>query len=71
MKNNQNFLVIFVLKKEIQVLHRILYIGDDMILMKTNYFVKLFLPNLAITYKKINGRIIISGFYRKINKKLD
>lgn len=36
-------------------------------LIKANSFLKIFLPKLAITYKIINGKIIINDFYKKVN----
>ena len=47
-----------------------LYIGDGMKLMRTNFFVKILLPNLAISYKKVNGKLNISGFYKKVELKM-
>ena len=50
--------------------YRMLYIGDDMRLIKPNSFLKIFLPNLAISYKKVNGKLNISGFYKKVELKM-
>lgn len=44
-----------------------LYIGDDMQLIKVNHFLEILLPNLAISYKKVNGKAVVTGFYRKIS----
>ncbi len=64
------FLVFLYLKKEILYFYRMLYIGDDMRLIKSNLFLKIFLPNLAISYKKVNGKLNISGFYKKVELKM-
>lgn len=39
-------------------------------LIRINFFVKMILPNLAIAYKKVDGKIFISGFYRKVKLKV-
>ena len=58
------------LKKEILYFYRMLYIGDDMRLIKSILFLKIFLPNLAISYKKVNGKLNISGFFKKVELKI-
>ena len=65
-----NSLVFLYLKKEILYFYCMLYIGDDMRLIKSNSFLKIFLPNLAISYKKVNGKLNISGFYKKVELKM-
>lgn len=44
-----------------------LYIGDDMQLIKVNSFLEILLPNLAISYKKVDEKVVVTGFYRKIS----
>lgn len=34
-------------------------------LIKVNFF-KAFLPIFGICYKKVNGKIVVTGFYKKV-----